>query len=51
MGIVSSNLVKDEDGGRTPRFDVYRLSGEGLGAVVERSLTLDELSRKVRELG
>jgi sulfite reductase (ferredoxin) len=50
-GIVSSSLVKDEDGGRTPRFDLYRLSGEGLGTAAECSLTLDELCRKVRELG
>jgi len=51
VGIVSSSLVKDDDGGRTPRFDVYRLSSEGLGTVVERSLTLDELCSKVREIG
>jgi len=51
VGIVSSNLVKDDEGGRTPRFDVYRLSGEGLGTATERSLTLDELCRTVRELG
>ena len=51
IGIVSSNLVKDEDGGRTPRFDVYRLGVEELGTAIERSLTLDELCSKVRELG
>ena len=51
VGIVSSSLVKDDDGGRTPRFDVYRLSSEGLGTAVERSLTLDELCGKVREIG
>jgi ferredoxin-nitrite reductase len=51
IGIVSSSLVKDEDGGRTPRFDLYRLGGEGLGTSAERSLTLDELCRTVREMG
>jgi sulfite reductase (ferredoxin) len=51
VGIVSSNLVKDADGGRTPRFDVYRLGCEGLGTSLERSLTLSELCSKVRELG
>lgn len=51
IGIVSSNLVKDEDGGRTPRFDICRLDGEGLGTIVERSLTLNDLCSKVRELG
>ena len=51
VGIVSSTLVKGEDGERTPRFDLYRLGSAGLGTAVERSLTLDELSGKVREIG
>ena len=51
VGIVSSSLAKDEDGGRTPRFDLYRLGGEGLGTAVERSLTLEELCGRVRALG
>lgn len=51
VGIVSSSLVKDEDGERTPRFDICRRDGGGLGTVVESSLTLDELCRRVRELG
>lgn len=51
VGIVSSALVKGENGERTPRFDLYRLSGEGLGTAVERSLTLDELYVKVRGIG
>jgi len=50
-GIVSSRLVKDENGERTPRFDLYRLGDEGLGNAVERSLTLKELSGKVLEIG
>jgi ferredoxin-nitrite reductase len=51
IGIITSSLAKDDSGERSPRFDVYRLSGEGLGTVVERSLTLNDLSSKVRELG
>jgi sulfite reductase (ferredoxin) len=51
IGIVSSSLEKEGTGERTPRFDVYRLGGEGLGTPAERSLTLDELCRRVRELG
>jgi ferredoxin-nitrite reductase len=51
VGIVSSSLAKENDGGRTPRFDLYRLSGEGLGASTECSLTLDELCNRVRDLG
>jgi ferredoxin-nitrite reductase len=50
-GIVSSTLIKDEQGDRTPRFDLYRLNGEGLGTAVERALTLDELCDKVQEIG
>jgi len=51
VGIVSSALVKGEEGERTPRFDLYRLGDGGLGTAVERSLTLDELYGRVREIG
>ncbi len=51
VGIVSSSLAKDDDGGRTPRFDLYRLSGVALGTSIECSLTLDELCSRVRDLG
>jgi hypothetical protein len=50
VGIVSSSLVNDGTE-RTPRFDLYRLADEGLGSVVERSLTLNELCSKVRMIG
>jgi ferredoxin-nitrite reductase len=50
IGIVSSSLVKYDAGGRSPRFDLYHGKCEGLGTVVERSLTLDELCCKVREM-
>jgi len=50
IGIVSSTLV-NEEGVRTPRFDVYRLGSEGLGTSVTNSLTLDELIRMVQGLG
>ncbi len=51
VGIVSATLVKDENGERTPRFNLYRGDNRGFGAVVEQSLTLDELCRKVQEIG
>ena len=51
VGIVSSGLVKDGQGERTPRFDLYRLGDEGLGRVVESSLTMEELCSKVSEIG
>ena len=47
VGIVSSSLVKGEDGERTPRFDLYRSGDAPFGALVERSLTLDELCSRV----
>lgn len=50
-GIVSSSLVKDDQGQRTARFDLYRLGNEGLGGIVEHSLTLDGLCNRVREIG
>lgn len=50
VGIVSSSLAKDAQGERTPRFDLYRRYDAGLGNIVERSLTLDELCVKVKEI-
>jgi sulfite reductase beta subunit-like hemoprotein len=51
VGIITSSLTKDDAGERTPRFDICRLNGEGLGRVVERSLTLSEVCDKVRVMG
>jgi len=51
IGIMTSSLTKDDAGERTPRFDLCRLNGEGLGTIVERSLTQEELCSRVRELG
>ncbi|HIJ96892.1 MAG TPA: nitrite/sulfite reductase [Desulfuromonadales bacterium] len=47
VGIVSSALVKGEDGERTPRFDLYRSGDAPFGTLVERALTLDELCSRV----
>ncbi|TLM68117.1 MAG: nitrite/sulfite reductase [Deltaproteobacteria bacterium] len=51
VGVVTSKLVKEEDGNRTPRFDLYRRSGEGLGEAVDSGLTLDQLLTEVARLG
>ncbi len=51
VGVVTSSLPKDQQGLRTPRFDLYRRSGGGLGEAVEKGLALDELCSKVREIG
>ena len=51
VGIVTSSLVKDAQGERIPRFDLYRRDDGGLGNIVERSLTRDELVGKVKAIG
>ena len=51
VGIVTSSLVKGEGGERSPRFDLYRLGDAGFGTAAERSLTLDELCGRVRDIG
>jgi len=48
-GIVVSKLVAAEDGGKTPRFDLYRRSGPGLGEKAGEQLTFAELTKLVRE--
>lgn len=51
IGIVSSSLVKDENGDRSPRFDLLRMGSEAFGTTVDRNMTLEALCRKVKELG
>ncbi|MCM2358422.1 MAG: nitrite/sulfite reductase [Geobacteraceae bacterium] len=51
-GIIAVKLVKEGDGGRTPRFDLYRRnSAEAFGIPVRQGLTRAELIEAVRELG
>lgn len=50
-GIVVSRLV-NEDGERTPRFDLYRGDGSvQFAAVVGQGLTLEELFREIAAIG
>lgn len=49
-GVISSRLVKGEDGERTPRFDLYRLEDEGFGTMVEEALDMEGLLAAVRRL-
>ena len=51
FGIVASSLVKEDDGSRSPRFDLYRNDGEGLGSMIRGSLTMSALVSAVRLLG
>ncbi len=43
VGIVTSRLAKEDGGERTPRFDIYRRTGEGLGEKCEEGLNLQQL--------
>lgn len=49
-GIISSRLVKGEDGARTPRFDLYRLKEEGFGTIVEEAVDLEGLLAAVQRM-
>jgi sulfite reductase (ferredoxin) len=51
VGILTSRLAKGEDGARSPRFDLYRRHGEGLGEATASGLELAELLAEVRQLG
>ena len=46
-GIAVARLVAGEDGVKSPRFDLYRRTGAGLGTKVREQLTLDELTTLV----
>lgn len=45
VGIVVSRLVSDEEGVRSPRFDLYRRYGADLGHKVQEQLSLEDLIR------
>ena len=51
VGIVAARLTADQDGIKSPRFDIYRRGGEGLGARLSEGLTLDELYQAVGTIG
>lgn len=51
VGIMTGKLVKQEDGRRTPRFDLYRRTGSELGTAAAAALTMAELEEAVRTLG
>jgi sulfite reductase beta subunit-like hemoprotein len=46
-GISVARLVAGEDGVKSPRFDLYRRTGAGLGTKVREQLTFDELTELV----
>jgi sulfite reductase (ferredoxin) len=50
-GIVTSRLVAEESGLRTPRFDLYRPLSDGLNQKTETALTLEELIATIRKIG
>lgn len=50
-GIVTSGVVTEEGGRRTPRFDLYRPVGEGLNQKIAAAATLEELTVTIRNIG
>jgi ferredoxin-nitrite reductase len=50
-GIVTSGVVAEEGGLRTPRFDLYRPAGEGLNRKAASAVTLEELIATIRNIG
>ncbi|WP_429886347.1 nitrite/sulfite reductase [Geoalkalibacter halelectricus] len=47
FGVVTSRLVKEEDGERRPRFDLYQRQGTQLGEKIREGLTQAELMEAV----
>lgn len=50
-GIVTSRLITEDGGQRTPRFDLYRPVDGGLNRKTESALTLEELLSTIRTIG
>ncbi len=50
IGILATRSVKEENGARTPRFDLLRRHGEGLGTAVKQGLTLEDLLQEIERL-
>lgn len=50
IGILTGKLVKNDDGSRTPLFDLYRRTGDGFGQAVATGLRLDQLLARVTSL-
>lgn len=48
-GIVATRLVPDDNGLRTPRFDLYRRSGDALGTRIAEQLTDTELFARITQ--
>ena len=47
LGIVAARLADDGEGGRAPRYDIYRRTGAGLGEKVCPDLTLEGMLAEV----
>jgi sulfite reductase beta subunit-like hemoprotein len=50
VGIVTARLTSDDNGDKTPRFDLYRRSGDGFGTKVAELLTQDELIAAISQI-
>jgi len=47
-GIVTRKLVKDEEGNRSPRFDLLKRTGEALGEAIGENLDLQQLQDAIK---
>jgi sulfite reductase beta subunit-like hemoprotein len=50
FGIVTSGLVKGENGVRQPRFDLYRRTGQNLGEKIKTGLNLQDLMQTISQV-
>lgn len=50
IGIMTGKLIKNENGSRTPLFDLFRRTGTGLGEKIADGLDLDGLLAETRRL-
>ncbi|HDR46635.1 MAG TPA: nitrite/sulfite reductase [Geoalkalibacter subterraneus] len=50
FGIVTSGLVKDENGVRQPRFDLYRRTDGNLGKKIKTGLNLQDLMQIISQV-
>ena len=50
IGIVTTKLVKNDDGSHTPLFDLYQRSDEGLGQAIAFGLDLNKLLTEIGKL-
>ena len=51
VGVVCATLARVDDGGREPRYDLWRRDGDGFGTRTIQGASREELFAAVAELG